>query len=71
MRQLGRKWRRGTCPRLNQLPGFVIIGVHSPEFRHEHEIAYVRGRIDKLSIPYPVVMDNGFRIRTLLTEPAR
>ena len=40
----------------------MIIGVHSPEFAHEHKDAYVRGRIAALGIRYPVVMDNRFRI---------
>jgi len=42
--------------------GLVIIGVHSPEFAHEHKEAYVRGRIAALGIRYPVVMDNRFQI---------
>ncbi len=46
----------------HQQAGLVIIGVHSPEFAHEREEAYVRARIAKLGIRYPVVMDNGFRI---------
>lgn len=45
-----------------QAEGIVIIGVHSPEFAREHDEAYVRERIAKLDIRYPVVMDNGFRI---------
>ncbi|HEV8339547.1 MAG TPA: redoxin family protein [bacterium] len=67
-------WTAGCINCLNTLPwvkqwharhqaaGLVIIGVHSPEFAHEHEEAYVRGRIGKLGIRYPVVMDNAFRI---------
>jgi alkyl hydroperoxide reductase subunit AhpC len=42
--------------------GLVIVGVHAPEFRHEHSQDYVRGKIASLGITYPVVMDNGFRI---------
>ena len=39
-----------------------MIGVHSPEFAHEHALSYVRERIRTLNITYPVVMDNDFRI---------
>jgi thiol-disulfide isomerase/thioredoxin len=42
--------------------GLVIVGVHSPEFPHEHSVDYVRTSIVKLGIHYPVVMDNGFKI---------
>ncbi len=42
--------------------GFVVIGVHSPEFGHERAEAYVRNRITRLRIRYPVVMDNDFKI---------
>lgn len=42
--------------------GFVVVSVHSPEFKHEHAEAYVRRRVTELGLRYPVVMDNGFRI---------
>lgn len=38
--------------------GLVIVGVHSPEFAHEHSEQYVRESVAKLGIRYAVVMDN-------------
>lgn len=67
-------WTGGCINCLNTLPfvkqwyaryqqdGLVVIGVHSPEFAHEHAESYVRERIARLGIRYPVVMDNDFRI---------
>ncbi len=67
-------WTAGCINCLNTLPylkrwdaryrdrGFVVVGVHSPEFQHEHSQQYVRAAIAKLGIRYPVVMDNEFRI---------
>lgn len=40
--------------------GLVVIGVHSPEFRHEHDIENVRAAIQRLDVPYPVAIDNDF-----------
>jgi len=40
--------------------GFVIIGVHSPEFAFEHVAANVKAAIKRLGITYPVVQDNNF-----------
>jgi thiol-disulfide isomerase/thioredoxin len=42
--------------------GLVVVGVHSPEFAHEHSEQYVRQSIAKEGIKYPVVMDNNFKI---------
>ena len=42
--------------------GLMIVGVHSPEFSHEHSEQYVRDSVAKLGIRYAVVMDNGFKI---------
>ena len=39
----------------------MIIGVHSPEFSHEKDPDNVRNAIDRLDVPYPVVLDNDFR----------
>jgi hypothetical protein len=41
--------------------GLVIIGVHSPEFNHEKDPDNVRKSIERLDVPYPVVLDNDFR----------
>jgi cytochrome c biogenesis protein CcdA/thiol-disulfide isomerase/thioredoxin len=41
--------------------GFVIIGVHTPEFAFEHVASNVRGAVKRLGITYPVVQDNRFK----------
>lgn len=41
--------------------GFVIIGVHSPEFLFEHNIANVTAAVKRFGIKYPVVLDNNFK----------
>ena len=41
--------------------GFVIIGVHSPEFAFEHNPANVAKAIRELDVSWPVVQDNDFR----------
>lgn len=52
-----KKWHARYADR-----GFVIVGVHAPEFNYERAESYVRASIAKLGITYPVVMDNDFRI---------
>lgn len=42
--------------------GLVVIGVHSPEFAFEHDVANVRRAVSALQIPYPVAIDNDFAI---------
>jgi cytochrome c biogenesis protein CcdA/thiol-disulfide isomerase/thioredoxin len=42
--------------------GLVIIGVHTPEFPFEKDEANVRKAVEELGIPYPVAMDNGYKI---------
>jgi thiol-disulfide isomerase/thioredoxin len=42
--------------------GLVIVGVHSPEFAHEHELANVREAVRREQIGWPVVQDNDFAI---------
>ena len=38
--------------------GLVVIGVHTPEFRHEHDVDNVQAAIQRLDVPYPVAIDN-------------
>ncbi len=38
-----------------------MIGVHSPEFSHEHDVANVERAIRDLKIPYAVALDNDFK----------
>jgi thiol-disulfide isomerase/thioredoxin len=40
--------------------GFVVIGVHSPEFSHEREIERVRSYIKEHGIRFAVPIDNDF-----------
>lgn len=41
--------------------GFVIVGVHSPEFGFEHDKKNVEEAVKKYQITYPVALDNNFR----------
>lgn len=41
--------------------GFVIVGVHSPEFEFEKDVNNVRAAVKKFSINYPVALDDGFK----------
>ena len=40
--------------------GFVIIGVHSPEFSYEHDVEKVRRYLRDHEILFPVPIDNDF-----------
>jgi len=40
--------------------GLEIIGVHTPEFQFEHDIANVQAAVKKFGIQYPVVLDNDY-----------
>ncbi|MGH9404295.1 MAG: redoxin domain-containing protein [Terriglobia bacterium] len=42
--------------------GFEVIGVHGPEFRIAYNVDNVRKAVKRLHIPYPVVVDDQFRI---------
>ena len=42
--------------------GLVIIGVHTPEFPFEKDEANVRKAVKDLGYPYPVAMDNNYKI---------
>ena len=42
--------------------GLVIIGVHTPEFRAEHEIANVQQVVIREEIGWPVIQDNDYAI---------
>jgi cytochrome c biogenesis protein CcdA/thiol-disulfide isomerase/thioredoxin len=42
--------------------GLVVVGVHSPEFAFEKNIANVRNAVGDLKIGYPVAIDNNFAI---------
>ena len=40
--------------------GFVVIGIHTPEFQFEHEASNVEGAIKQYKIHYPVAQDNNY-----------
>ena len=40
--------------------GFVIVGVHTPEFAFEHVASNVREAAKKLGVRYPVAIDNDY-----------
>jgi cytochrome c biogenesis protein CcdA/thiol-disulfide isomerase/thioredoxin len=40
--------------------GFVIVGVHTPEFAFEHDYGNVRDAVKRLGVRYPVGMDNDY-----------
>jgi cytochrome c biogenesis protein CcdA/thiol-disulfide isomerase/thioredoxin len=42
--------------------GLVIIGVHTPEFPFEKDESNVRKAVKDLGVPYPVPMDNDYKI---------
>ncbi|MEO5667460.1 MAG: cytochrome c biogenesis protein DipZ [Bdellovibrionota bacterium] len=42
--------------------GLVIIGVHTPEFGFEKDLANVQDAVKNLGVTYPVVQDNDFGI---------
>jgi thiol-disulfide isomerase/thioredoxin len=42
--------------------GFVVIGVHTPEFAVEHDVDHVRRAVRQMNIEYPVVIDNEYAI---------
>jgi methionine-S-sulfoxide reductase len=42
--------------------GLVVLGVHSPEFAFEKDIANVRAAVSKFDIQYPVALDNDMAI---------
>ncbi len=42
--------------------GFVVVGVHAPEFGFEHDLDNVRRASGQLDVSYPIVIDNEFAI---------
>jgi len=42
--------------------GFVVVGVHAPEFGFEHDLDNVRHASGQLDVSYPIVIDNEFAI---------
>ena len=42
--------------------GLVTIGVHTPEFKFEHDLDNVRWAVQARKIDYPVAIDNDFEV---------
>jgi thioredoxin family protein len=42
--------------------GLIVIGVHTPEFGFEHDVAGVRRAVEVREIDYPVAVDNDYAI---------
>lgn len=42
--------------------GLVVIGVHTPEFSVEKQLENVRWAINEMGIPYPIAVDNEYKI---------
>lgn len=42
--------------------GFVVVGVHTPEFQSEHSLTYVQDAVTRLGVAFPVVVDNDYKI---------
>jgi thiol-disulfide isomerase/thioredoxin len=42
--------------------GLITIGVHTPEFKFEHDLDNVRWAVEARKIDYPVAIDNDFRV---------
>ena len=40
--------------------GFVVVGIHSPEFAWEHDLDKVRKACKRLGVKFPVALDNDF-----------
>ena len=40
---------------------FTVIGIHTPEFKHEHERRRVAEKIKEFKLEHPVMMDNDYR----------
>jgi thiol-disulfide isomerase/thioredoxin len=68
-------WQR-TLPYVNawsaryEDPGLVVIGVHTPEFSFEHDVANVREATTQLQIGYPVAVDSRQAIWTAFRNGA-
>jgi cytochrome c biogenesis protein CcdA/thiol-disulfide isomerase/thioredoxin len=40
--------------------GFVVVGVHTPEFAFEHVVSNVRSAVRSLGVDYPVAVDSNY-----------
>lgn len=42
--------------------GFVVLGIHAPEFKFERNLRNVKQAVSKNGIKFPVALDNGFKL---------
>ncbi|HEX3329550.1 MAG TPA: hypothetical protein VHS27_06490 [Gaiellales bacterium] len=42
--------------------GLIVVGVHTPEFSFEHDLARVRKATEERDIDYPVAVDNDYAV---------
>ncbi len=50
-------WYRGWSDSFSG-QGLTIIGVHTPEGAHEHDVARVRAKTAEANLTFPVLVDN-------------
>ncbi len=41
--------------------GFVVVGVHTPEFAFEHVVSNIKEAAGQLGVDYPIAVDNGYK----------
>lgn len=41
--------------------GFILLGVHTPEFEFEKKLENVQDAVRRLKLPYPVALDNNYQ----------
>lgn len=44
--------------------GLTVLGVHTPEFFHEHDVDAVRAKVKEFGLKHPVMMDNEYAFWT-------
>ena len=54
-------WLNATEKRFSE-QGFIVIGVHTPEFEHEKSRAGVVEKTQEFDIKHPVMMDNDYAL---------
>jgi thiol-disulfide isomerase/thioredoxin len=52
-------WIKSMASRFSD-DGLVVIGVHTPEFKHEMDRSRVREHVEEYQIDHPVMVDNDF-----------
>lgn len=52
-------WLKGLEETFSE-QAFQVVGIHSPEFEHEHDPARVSAKIREFGLQHPVMMDNEF-----------